>query len=103
MISSVFCHLSSVELSRYAIDLEKRSIQLSIKEGSSINLRQNFNFQWESLIFSIPYCVTKGKHLTDGSISSYAWNFVSFFPLWYISMGMHFYFYMHVCVEVKSA
>lgn len=35
--------LSPYELSRYAVELEKRSIQLSIEEGSSSSLQQNLN------------------------------------------------------------
>jgi hypothetical protein len=43
VIFSVFRHLSPVELNRCAIELEKRSIQLSVEEGRFLNLQQNLN------------------------------------------------------------
>jgi hypothetical protein len=41
VIFSVFRHLSPVELNRCAIELEKRSIQLSVEEGRFLNLQQS--------------------------------------------------------------
>jgi hypothetical protein len=41
VILLVLCRLSSVELSRCAVKLDKRSIQLSVEEGRFLNLQQN--------------------------------------------------------------
>ncbi|KAG2698152.1 hypothetical protein I3760_07G136700 [Carya illinoinensis] len=50
----MFCHLSSVELSRYAIDLEKISIQLSIEEVKEIRRMNALNIFGKSSPASHP-------------------------------------------------
>ncbi|XP_041017820.1 uncharacterized protein LOC121260026 isoform X2 [Juglans microcarpa x Juglans regia] len=50
----MFCHLSSVELSRYAVNLEKRSIQLSIEEVKEIRRMNALNIFGKSSPTSHP-------------------------------------------------
>jgi hypothetical protein len=111
VILSVFRHLSPVELNRCAVELEKRSIQLSVEEGRSLNLQPNLIIT----ILPIKKCLNivskaclyhKGYELRCYYKIFYMisqWNFFFFFLSFFsccICMSMHFSLYICITVGV---